>query len=109
MINDFTVEVTRKGGKSSVSYPLIDYCNILKGDIANVIGLVEYMLIEQYGTKEHWPAAASDSFQAIRKKLLDASNSVNRLPSEIKYKGQRIDSVPADAFIAALLNNAASK
>ena len=111
MLNDFTVHVIYKNKAfddvSTRTYALTDYCQELRTKLMHTIMDVEnsFYSYQDNKSKDEWDCEAMESFQKIRHKLLDAANAVNRIPTNLKYKGANINSMKASEFIADTINN----
>lgn len=103
---DFTVTIEfrdkdlKKVGERS--YTFNEYSELLKMELFRVIMDVEDMLYCKFGSKQEWDSDVDASFQKIRHKLLDLANSVERLPSKLRYKGVSCASVNLSEVLAQM-------
>lgn len=114
MLNDYTVNVIYKNRSlESVSeriYPLADYCQELKLGIMRTIMDVEnaFYRFQNGKNKEQWEPDVLECFQRIRHKLLDSANSIERVPSNLQYKGSNVNKMNAADYIADVFDNIAA-
>lgn len=110
MLNDYTVNIVYKNRSlesvSQKSYPLSDYCQEQKLNLMHVITDVEnaFYTLQEDRSKDEWTPEAVETFQRIRHKLLDAANSIVRLPQNLQFKGVNIGAVDGSEYIANLVN-----
>lgn len=110
MLNDYTVNIVYKNRSleniSQKSYPFADYCQEQKLHLMHVITDVENAFYALQGdkSKDEWDSETTQMFQAIRHKLLDAANSIVRLPQNLQYKGVNVNMMNGAEYIAELIN-----
>lgn len=110
MLSDYTVNITYKNRSlesvSQKSYPISDYCQEQKLNLMHVITDVENAFYAMQGdkSKDEWSPEAVELFQRIRHKLLDAANSIVRLPQNLHHKGVSISAVNGADYIAGIVN-----
>lgn len=110
MLNDYTVNIIFKNRSlesvSQRSYPLKDYCQEQKLNLMHIITDVEnaFYTLQKNQSKEDWTPEAMDAFQHIRHKLLDAANSIERLPQNLHCKGVNVNAMNGADYIAGLVN-----
>lgn len=93
MISDFKIveSVMKDGDIEYISYAFDNYCNSKSFNLKRAIGDVEYTLEMATGKKKpDWPEEVNKAFNKIRKSILDAANSLSRLPDTCCYKGTPI-------------------
>lgn len=110
MLNDYTVNITiRNKDMESVSernYSFASYCQEQKCNLARVINDVEHAFTDLCGkSKDQWDEETARKFYGIRRNLLNAANNIERLPGNMRYRGTRLDSMPAGEFVAGILNS----
>lgn len=112
MLNDYTVNIVYKNRTlepvSQKAYALTDYCQEQKLHLMHTIADVENAFYTMQGnkSKDDWDAETMASFQHIRHKLLDAANSIERLPKNLHYKGQNVNAVNSAQYVADIINQA---
>lgn len=110
MLNDYTVNIVYKNRSlesvNQKNYPFTDYCQEQKLNLMHVITDVENAFYAMQGdkSKDEWSAEAVETFQRIRHKLLDAANSIVRLPQNLQCKGVGIGMIDGAEYIAGLVN-----
>lgn len=110
MLNDYTVNIVYKNKSlesvNQKSYPFVDYCQEQKLNLMHVITDVEnaFYALQEDKSKEEWAPDTVEMFQRIRHKLLDAANSVVRLPQNLQCNGVNIGSIDGSEYIAKLVN-----
>ena len=110
MLNDYTVNIVYKNRSmenvSQKSYPLIDYCQEQKLNLMHVITDVEnaFYALQNDKSKDEWDAETMEAFQRIRHRLLDAANSIVRLPQNLQFKGINVGTIEGSEYIANLVN-----
>lgn len=92
-MNDLTVEVVymnKNLEKVNVkTYSLKDYVKSLKLELMRIIMDIEDLIYGVTGeSKDNWSAEVVDEFNKIRHKILDQANAIERLPSNLLYKGK---------------------
>jgi len=112
MLNDYTVNIIYKNRSlesvSQRSYPFADYCQEQKLNLMHIITDVEnaFYCLQDNQSKESWTPEAMETFQRIRHKLLDAANSIERLPRNLYCKGKNIGAMNGSEYIAEIVNRA---
>lgn len=110
MLNDYTVNIVYKNRSlenvAQKSYPLVDYCQEQKLNLMHAITDVENAFYTFQGdkSKDEWSPEAMQTFQMIRHKLLDAANSIVRLPQNLQCRGVGINMIDGAEYIAGLVN-----
>lgn len=110
MFNDYTVNIVYKNRSlenvNQKSYPFVDYCQEQKLNLMHVITDVEnaFYVLQDNKNKDEWSPEAVEAFQRVRHRLLDAANSMVRLPQNLQYKGVNIGSINGAEYIAGLIN-----
>lgn len=110
MLNDYTVNVTYKNRSlesvNQKNYSLVDYCQEQKLNLMHVITDVEnaFYLMQGDRSKDEWDQEALETFQRIRHKLLDAANSIVRMPQNLQCKGVSISAIDGSEYIASIVN-----
>lgn len=111
MLNDYTVTITIKNkdmeSVSERTYSLASYCKEMKNNLARIINDVETVLdvLHDGRGKEEWNPDALQRFTVIRRNLLNAANNIERLPGNMRFRGNRIDSIPSGEFVANIVNS----
>lgn len=110
MLSDYTVNIVYKNRSlesvSQKSYPLADYCQEQKLNLMHIITDVEnaFYNMQNNQSKDDWTPDAMETFQHIRHKLLDAANSIERLPKNLHHKGINIGTMNGTDYIAGIVN-----
>lgn len=109
-MDDFTVNIVYRNKDldevGDRSFPVQLYCSNVKSDLMRVILDVENLIyeLESYKRKEDWNNEHQQAFQHIRHRILDAANSVERLPENMRYKGKPLNSMPPSEYFAKFFN-----
>lgn len=85
-LNDYSVEVTYKKDGEFVtnSYSFENYTSNCSYEIRKILNDIEDEIVRTKGKKENWDEDTLAFFNKIRKKILNLSNSVARLPVCLK-------------------------
>ncbi len=111
MLNDYTVAIIMKNKDmesiSERTYSLASYCKEQKNNLSRLINDVEeaFTAMNNGKDKSEWSEDTVNRFMFIRRNILNSANNIGRLPSNIKYKGVRIDGIPTSEFIANIMQN----
>lgn len=114
MLNDYTVNIVYKNrtleSVCQKTYSFADYCQEQKLHLMRTIADVEnaFYIMQGDKSKEDWDERTMAAFQHIRHKILDTANSIERLPKNLFYKGQNVDSVNSSEYVAGIINQAMS-
>lgn len=106
LLEDFTVNIVYKNKDldevGDRSFPVHLYCKNVKSDLMRVILDAENLIyeMENYKRKEEWSEEHKEAFQHIRHRILDAANSIERLPDNMRYKGKPLNSMPPSEYFA---------
>lgn len=110
MKDDYTVNIVFRNKNmepvGSKDYGLQEYCMILKDQLMRVIMDVEdvFYNIENCNRKEEWSEEHLVRFKHLRHKILDAANSIDRIPDNLCYKGKNINTMTAGEFIRMIVD-----
>jgi len=104
MLNDYTVDVVLKDklGKTIAvkDVPFDKFCRSEMRNVITVLNDIETFFVEQFGRKEEWSDEQKSAFYIFRRLLLNVANSFERLPSMLRYKGKKINTVPLAEAVA---------
>lgn len=110
-MSDFKVNISYKNKQLQTvverEYDLENYTSMIKGELMVMLGDIEaaFSCFQNNKTKDEWDDEAKAKFQAIRHKLLDQANAIERLPSNISFQGMKINSIKFSKILADILNN----
>jgi hypothetical protein len=106
MINDYTVLIRYKNKKlediGQSIYPLTTYTEMLSTELKSCLGDIEEAFHTMLG--EDCDLRNNEAFMRIRKQILDASNSIGRLPDTMQCKGSSIKAISSGDYIASLVD-----
>ena len=110
MKDDYTVNIVFRDRNmepiGSKDYGLQEYCMGLKDRMMRTIMEIEDVFygIEDYNRKEDWSEENRIRFQHLRHAILDAANSVDRIPQNLCYKGRNINTMTAGEFVKTIVD-----
>ena len=108
MLQDYTVHIAYYNrnleAEEEKDYALKEYCRKAKCNLTRAIQETEKALSSaMQKEKNEWSEETLQAFSGIRKRLLGTANDIERLPLNLRCKGQPISSMPSDVFVADLL------
>lgn len=115
MLKDYTVNIVYKNraleNVNQKNYSLVDYCQEQKLNLMHVITDIEnaFYTMQAEKSKDEWSPETTEAFMRIRHKLLDAANSIVRLPQNLQYKGVSINMINGSEYIAELVNHSTAQ
>jgi len=107
MINDYSVLIRYKNkklenvGESVYSFNV--YTNMVSQELKSCLNEIEESFRTMLG--EDCDLKNNESFMSIRRQILNAANSVARLPDTMCYKGTPIKAIAASDFIAKTIDS----
>lgn len=116
MKEDFTVTIKYKNERlepvGERSFTFEQYCDYLSAELKHLILDIEDMFYnaEDGKEKEKWGGYNTFLFNKFRHKLLDCANAIERVPSQLKYKGELLfPQNISEALMTLLANNFSKK
>ena len=107
MINDYSVLIRYKNRRlediGQSVYPFATYAEMISTELKSCLGDIEEAFRTMLG--EDCDLRTNEAFMKIRKQMLDAANSIGRLPDTMQYKGSSIKAMSSGDYIASLVDN----
>lgn len=113
MLSEYTVDVIKRNKETnSRTYErqgFTDFCKEHRANLTFLLSDIEKYFIKKFGNRKDWNEETMNSFMSIRRVLLNEANTFERLPFTIRRKGQSLNSMPSDQYVANVLNKLTTK